>query len=41
MSISFFLWLHNVLCQLIWGGAANAPEWLLRLHERFGWLVGA
>jgi len=37
--MAFFLWLHSVLCQLIWSG--NAPEWLLRLHERFGWLVGA
>jgi hypothetical protein len=37
MSISFILWLHNVLCQLIWGG--DIPGWLLRLHERFGWLV--
>jgi hypothetical protein len=39
MFVNFFLAVHNLLCGLIWGG--NAPEWLSRLHERFGWLVGA
>ncbi len=31
----WFLFLHNLLCQLLFGG--DAPEWLLRLHGLFGW----
>jgi hypothetical protein len=29
-----FVWLHNLVCQLIWGG--DAPEWLIRLHQLLG-----
>jgi hypothetical protein len=28
------LWLHNLLCALIWGG--TPPDWLLYLHQLFG-----
>jgi hypothetical protein len=34
-SKMFFLWLHNLLCALIWGG--DAPQWLLNLHQWLGW----
>ncbi len=30
----FFLFIHNLLCQLLFSG--NAPEWLLKLHELLG-----
>ena len=30
-----FLFLHNVLCWLLFGG--DAPGWLLQLHQFFGW----
>jgi len=29
-----FLWLHNLICALFFGG--NAPDWLIWLHQFFG-----
>lgn len=30
----FFLWLHNLICALAFGG--NAPDWLIKLHRILG-----
>ena len=36
--MNWFILLHNWLCAVLFSG--NAPEWLLKLHEKFGWLTG-
>ena len=30
-----FLRIHDLLCQLLFGG--EAPDWLLDVHETYGW----
>lgn len=33
--MGWLLYLHNFLCMLLFGG--DIPDWLLRLHQLFGW----